>query len=715
MQRRLFAFALVTTLLGNVASSGAEPPAPAAQATMARAEQLEQQAKRRYDEAASTKSVPLVQRRPLLREQLLGPVHLHLEQGGSDESCSLAIDEMAPALFRMAVKGIAVARCLNRGKFATAEQPYLRSVDIQDTLGLWPPYVAPRLQGLAAHYQAQGKYDKAEPLFVRLAELREAQLLEELSPLSEPRKRPLMQMLHSETEHAVSFHAHDAPERSLALEVALTRVLRSKGRVLDSLVDSQIALRASLTPSERRQLDQLTEARSQLTTWLYDRKRPADSNELAALRTRIDELETSLSETSWSFSILTKPVVTVAKVQAALPPGAALVELVRYRRFDAREISQWWKEERYLAYVLRPSGPPQWFALGEAAPIDGSVDAVLAAMRPNTDPAEARAALQRLHAQVLAPLAGSLQGATHLLIAPDGQLNLVPFEALIDASGDYVLQHHLVSYLTSGRDLLRFAARRPPSSGVTIVAAPNYGPGAPFVALPGAMAEGWELRRAFPRGKLLTGRAASKRAFSRLTSPAVLHVATHGFYARGTKAASAPLAARGMFIETSAPALLPPPPPRSSRGDELDALDRAGLALADANVNPRGIITAREIAGLNWSGTQLVVLSACETGVGEVATGEGVYGLRRALVLSGAQAQVVSLWNVADTATLALMKAFYAELARGTGRAEALRRAKLALLQEPRFAHPYYWAAFFAAGDWRPLDKRLFATARPKP
>lgn len=80
MQRRLFAFALVATLLGNVTSSGAEPPAPAVQATLARAEQLERQAKKRYDEAASTKAVPLVQGRRLLREQLRGPVHLHLEQ-----------------------------------------------------------------------------------------------------------------------------------------------------------------------------------------------------------------------------------------------------------------------------------------------------------------------------------------------------------------------------------------------------------------------------------------------------------------------------------------------------------------------------------------------------------------------------------------------------------------------------------------------------------
>ena len=89
--------------------------------------------------------------------------------------------------------------------------------------------------------------------------------------------------------------------------------------------------------------------------------------------------------------------------------------------------------------------------------------------------------------------------------------------------------------------------------------------------------------------------------------------------------------------------------------------------------------------------------------MGAVPSGEGVYGLRRALVLAGAQSQVVSLWNVHDSSAPELMREFYDELARGTGRAEALRRAKLRLLRQPRFAHPYYWAAFIPAGDWAPL------------
>jgi CHAT domain-containing protein len=167
---------------------------------------------------------------------------------------------------------------------------------------------------------------------------------------------------------------------------------------------------------------------------------------------------------------------------------------------------------------------------------------------------------------------------------------------------------------------------------------------------------------------------------------------------------SAPWDPRGIYVELATFASSPAP---SSSGDPTDALDRAGLAMAGANVRPDGIVSARELASYDWWGTQLVVLSACETGVGAVPSGEGVYGMRRALVLAGAESQVVSLWNVSDSSTRALMKAFYDELALGTGRAEALRRAKLRLLQQPQFAHPYYWAAFIPAGDWTPLAPHM--------
>ena len=103
-------------------------------------------------------------------------------------------------------------------------------------------------------------------------------------------------------------------------------------------------------------------------------------------------------------------------------------------------------------------------------------------------------------------------------------------------------------------------------------------------------------------------------------------------------------------------------------------------------------------------GTRLVVLSACETGLGLNVSGSDVMGLRRALMMAGAQSQVMSLWNVDDDATVALMTHFYGGLAGGVGRAVALQKAQQALLGTSAHQHPYYWSAFTLGGDWRALN-----------
>jgi len=109
-------------------------------------------------------------------------------------------------------------------------------------------------------------------------------------------------------------------------------------------------------------------------------------------------------------------------------------------------------------------------------------------------------------------------------------------------------------------------------------------------------------------------------------------------------------------------------------------------------------------------GTQLVVLSACETGVGEAKVGDGVYGLRRALVIAGAQSQVLSLWKVDDTATKDLMVSYFTKMVpkngkQGKGRHIALQEAKQELMKTPQYQHPYYWASFIPSGDWTPLSQ----------
>ena len=130
---------------------------------------------------------------------------------------------------------------------------------------------------------------------------------------------------------------------------------------------------------------------------------------------------------------------------------------------------------------------------------------------------------------------------------------------------------------------------------------------------------------------------------------------------------------------------------------------RSGLVFAGVNSlssgTDDGVLTALEASNLDLRGTKLVVLSACETGVGEVRNGEGVFGLRRAFVVAGAETLLMSLWQVADEATKDLMTSYYTRLSKGEARAEALRQAQLQMLKDEKTKHPFYWAAFIASGE----------------
>jgi CHAT domain-containing protein len=201
-----------------------------------------------------------------------------------------------------------------------------------------------------------------------------------------------------------------------------------------------------------------------------------------------------------------------------------------------------------------------------------------------------------------------------------------------------------------------------------------------FAPLSGSAVEGRAIKALFPDATLLTGRHATKSVLERMTAPRILHIASHGFFLQDDPdTGTTPVMARNPLL-------------------------RSGLALAGANLpgatRGDGILTALEAAGLNLWGTSLVTLSACDTGVGEVHNGEGVYGLRRAFMLAGAETLVMSLWPVSDSVARDTMVGYYARLRTGIGRGDALRQTKLAILRRPSFRHPYYWGGFIQSGDW---------------
>ena len=525
------------------------------------------------------------------------------------------------------------------------------------------------------------------------------------------------------TSRTVSFSNQLAPDDPAAVRLASQVVLQRKGRVLDAMAGASAALRDHLDDESRGLFDELQGVTAEFSALSLNGPGrtpfPEYEKRLRALEQQQESLEAQISRRSGAFRAATQPL-TLAAVQAAIPAPAALIEFVTYQTFSAvaAEEREAYGETRYAAYVIRASGDPIRADLGPAAKIDAAIESLRGALR-DWRRADVKKLSRALDAMVFEPIRRTLGDTTRLLISPDGALNLVPFEALVDARGRYAIESFAIGYLTSGRDLLRLQVPRESQSGPLVIADPEFGePGEPaassrrsvrgqrrsitsardlrstyFAPLSGTAQEAREIHSLFPQATVLTRHRATKAALRSAPAPAILHIASHGFFLEDT----APLAGAKDTRAAEAMAQVLENP-----------LIRSGMALAQANVRrgptDSGILTALEAANLNLWGTQLVTLSACDTGVGQVVQGEGVYGLRRAFLLAGAESIVMSLWPVSDRVTREMMKAYYTGLKDGRGRGEALRRTQLDMLKRGGRSHPFFWAGFIQAGAWTPLD-----------
>ena len=308
--------------------------------------------------------------------------------------------------------------------------------------------------------------------------------------------------------------------------------------------------------------------------------------------------------------------------------------------------------------------------------IERDIDEYLTGIRARTSATEVS---QRLYAELLQPVLRGIN-RPRLLVVPDGKLNFLPYDSLVDPEGRLVLRSHAVSYCPSGTVLylLRSGGRTVPSAphflGVGDVRfAAGRAPATdgarsanPFADLPNTRDELIAASRAIGgQATLLMGSEATEAGFKSqpLATFDVIHIATHGM-------------------------------------PDVEFPDRAALLLApDAQGREDGLLQAREIRNLPLR-AELVTLSACDTGVGSVEGEEGVANLVKAFLFAGAKSVLASMWSVGDTSSTYLMTQFYVHLAQGDDRSVALQRAKLdAIDQFGNNAVPFYWAGFQIFGD----------------
>lgn len=543
--------------------------------------------------------------------------------------------------------------------------------------------------------------------------------------------------------------AGKVPEPSSVIDA----VIQSRGVILDELAaraqsfvgsDPELAsLNASVTASRARFANLMLRS--------VEGQDPVPRTLLEETRQHKEDAERALAEKSvTSRGDLASAHAGLDEVRRAIPPGSVLVSFVRYDRTSfatnqGRTVAH--VTPSYIAFVIPTVGNALTVVpLGAAALLESRVDAwrhevdghSVAGRAPEEAERAYRTAGVRLRQRVWDPFAGLLSGATRVFIVPDGSLNLVSLAALPSGADRYLVETGPVIHLLSTeRDLIPGVATRI-GHGLLAVGGPAYDLQTPsparkdvsrsgcgsagllrFEDLPGSRAEVQDIARIWSREPaggsaksasnddvtVLSGRAASKKAVARAAAGRrVVHLATHGFFL-GSPCVPAPGNTRGVGGLASAlsfPSVVADSP-----------LLLAGLAFAGANTRPAtrdgqhdGILTGEEVAALNLQGTEWAVLSACDTGLGEIRTSEGVFGLRRAFQIAGARTVIMSLWSVDDDATRLWMRALYeGRLQKRLSTADAIQQASLTALRDRRAhgqsTHPFYWAGFVAAGDWR--------------
>ncbi|MGV7222670.1 MAG: CHAT domain-containing tetratricopeptide repeat protein, partial [Nitrospinales bacterium] len=652
------------------------------------------------------KAVPLLQKALAIREKVLGPDH----------------PDVAVSLNNLATLNI------NMGDFNRAESLYQRSLSIkEETLGPDHPDVAVSLNNLATLEARSKNYPAALIYFWKALAIEEGNIQNIFSIATEEQKLKFIQKTSVGYQAALSLIHQQFPEDDSAVRFGLDLVLRRKGIVLDAQSRVLMSLKENMSPESLKDWEALSTSRGRLAQILLNKPKEVSHQEyrkeIESLQKQIEKTEKRLIDKSGLIAQeLKQRKITSIALSKILQAKSALVEFVKIPDYDFGKNK--WKDWRYLAFILRPDGTVTLKDLGDAEELEKHASNVLKSIQASEASQKQTAlALNELFKTVWLPLENHIQGIDNVWISPDGILNLIPFAALMNDAGGHLLESYELAYVTSGRELIGMDADRPnPESNLLLVANPaydrqkNYGIEVSsssafrsrdfrghFSPLPGTQMEAETLPALVPgsddRKKVVTGDHATEGIVKSAKSPSIMHLATHGFFIKDNPSKLPNDSNRTAFISKEQP--------KGPQKLYENPLLRSGLAFAGANhaseisEGDDGILTALEISGMNLYGTDLVVLSACETGVGEVKNGEGVFGLRRSFALAGARNLMMSLWPIADKITANQMTNFYKNLQTHPP-ATALRKTQLETIRQLKkkygFASPALWAPFIIQG-----------------
>ena len=550
-------------------------------------------------------------------------------------------------------------------------------------------------------------------------------------------------------------------EKAEAVNASAEWLLNGKAISAELLAEQIRLARQANDPALAATVKELAAVRGQLAHLVLSPAQQSSGGGAAAagatLARRESELSRRLGQQTLS-AMRESPWVTLDEVRKNLPAQSVLIEIAKFPVYhsNTKGPGGTWDAAHYVAWVIPPAGAGDTTLvdLGDAEPIDGAVAKCRlhmesfrqAAGTVGIEQATKMAMLDiaRLSAMVWQPLAKATNDAKSLIISPDGGLWLYPWEALSDREASFLVEKRQISYLVTGRQIAVKSARKT-GSGAAIFADPDYDaePAEAKSGHPNAWSEATRslLGEAAPKGLLgnatvrplsgaaaevdaftaalrsyvaaapnvYRGKQASEGEFKKLQSPRVLVISTHGFFLPDQAFDNMPLTdeAKRLWTRYNVSRFFG----LAGKNEQIvpNPLLRCGLALAGANRHrdaaeaDDGVLTGLEILGADLHGTELVVLRACESGVGAVRDAEGTAGLHYAFQLTGAETVVATLWPIPVKPSSELMRTFFDNLVKKQGKAEALRNAHVSLIHQVRKdtggAHPALWAGFAIIGN----------------
>jgi CHAT domain-containing protein/Tfp pilus assembly protein PilF len=579
----------------------------------------------------------------------------------------------------------------NIGKYSDAEKLYKEAIAIRkNAFGEKHPEYATVINNLARVYTATGKLQEAENLWYECIKNYLYQINAYFPSLSEREKEEFYLTISPKFEQFNSFSILRKKENSSILSTMYNNQLATKALLLNS--SNKVKQRILNSGDEKlirsfkewqHQKELLARYYSQTTEERNVKKINIDS-----LEAKANELEKELSLKSELFKGNNeKQQYKWQDVQKKLKEGEAAVEIIRFRKYKADSAGIYSTNVvYYAALIIKPgtSGNPECVLMENGEDLEGKF------MKYYRNSIKFKIQDDHAYNQYWRRIKEVLGDVKKVYISPDGVFNQINLYSIKNPdTKKYIIDETEIQIVTNTKDLIETVSAKYQDKKIILIGDPAFNPdgtgNSSLAPLPGTNTEVKKINEMLSKnnwtGDVYTGRSATEEKLKKVRDPRVLHIATHGFFDQDTD------------IEKD-----------DKNKNFKNPLLKSGLMLAGAGISSYGseatedgILTSFEAMNMDLDNTDLVVLSACETGLGEIRNGEGVYGLQRAFRVAGARSILISLWKVNDETTQKLMVYFYDEWVKTGDKRASFRAAQEKIRKE--FPDPYYWGAFVLIGE----------------